>query len=242
MPHVANVLQGSLLLRWLYRLALAMTVLLLLLLLATGLMLNHGGGPVLGRLPVAQDWLQRHYSLPGADPASAAPGLVHHLPAGDLAVHDGQLRFNERELGECPRLVGVVEQPGQVLVACSNRLFLLSPDGELLRQADALRGIPEGLSAVSRAGSEVLLRQGNSTFSVDLGDLSVAPARSGSALSLPEAAAPATIDGERLLLDLHSGRLFGRYGPWLMDAMTLLFAGLALSGLVMAHRRGRLRS
>jgi hypothetical protein len=45
------------------------------------------------------------------------------------------------------------------------------------------------------------------------------------------------IHWERVLFDVHSGRLFGRYGPWLMDIMAVLFVVLAVSGLVMARRR-----
>jgi hypothetical protein len=224
-------------LRWLYRTVLAVSVLAVLLLLATGLLLNHGTGAGLAQLPFTQDWLRRHYALPTV--AGAGPGLAHQLPTGELAVHEGRLYFNERVLGDCPRLVGVVEQPGQVLAACSNSLFLLTPDGELIRQADTLRGIPDGLSAVTRAGDAVLLRQGESLFSLDLGNLSVAPAGAGSSLSVPGVEAPGSVDGERLLRDLHSGRVFGRYGPWLVDALVVFVAAIALTGLLRTRRQGR---
>ncbi len=44
---------------------------------------------------------------------------------------------------------------------------------------------------------------------------------------------------ERIMQDLHSGRIFGHYGPYLMDAVGLLFLLLAGSGLWMflRHRR-----
>lgn len=36
---------------------------------------------------------------------------------------------------------------------------------------------------------------------------------------------------ERVLLDLHSGRIFGRFGPYLMDAAAIALLWLSLSGL-----------
>ena len=42
---------------------------------------------------------------------------------------------------------------------------------------------------------------------------------------------------ERVLLDLHSGRIFGEAGVWLVDAAALLFLLLAGSGLWLWGRR-----
>jgi len=45
------------------------------------------------------------------------------------------------------------------------------------------------------------------------------------------------IDVERILLDAHSGRLFGRWGVWIIDFFALSFFVLALSGLVIYFKR-----
>ncbi len=42
---------------------------------------------------------------------------------------------------------------------------------------------------------------------------------------------------ERVLLDLHSGRILGEAGVWLVDAAALLFLLLAASGLWLWGRR-----
>ena len=36
---------------------------------------------------------------------------------------------------------------------------------------------------------------------------------------------------ERVLLDLHSGRILGRFGPWLMDLAAVLLLVLAVTGI-----------
>lgn len=43
---------------------------------------------------------------------------------------------------------------------------------------------------------------------------------------------------ERILLDVHSGRIFGHYGPWLMDGAALMLLILAATGII-GWLRGR---
>ncbi len=40
------------------------------------------------------------------------------------------------------------------------------------------------------------------------------------------------LSAERILLDVHSGRILGRYGPWLMDGAAILLLILAATGLI----------
>lgn len=44
---------------------------------------------------------------------------------------------------------------------------------------------------------------------------------------------------ERVILDLHSGRIFGPWGPWLMDAAAILLLFLAGSGVSIWWKRQR---
>lgn len=44
---------------------------------------------------------------------------------------------------------------------------------------------------------------------------------------------------ERVLLDVHSGRIFGRYGPSVMDAAALLMVFLAGTGVLIWLKRKR---
>jgi len=47
---------------------------------------------------------------------------------------------------------------------------------------------------------------------------------------------------ERVILDLHSGRIFGRYGVYLMDFAAIALLWLSLSGLwVWSSRRNKMR-
>lgn len=227
------------LLRWHRRLGIV-SALFVLLLAVTGLLLNHTHELGLDRAPLENPALRKLY---GVEAAPAPAGLVQSLPAGELAVSSGRLRLGARDIGDCPQLVGVVEQPGQVLAVCSNRLWLLTPEGEVIDQADGVRGVPEGLTAVGQGEGQVLLRRGDESLAVNLSDLSLKPAAPAPGVTWTEvtgqASPSADLDWEQLLLDLHSGRLFGRFGVLLMDAMALLFVALAVSGIIMWRRRHR---
>lgn len=226
------------LLRWHRRIGLVAAVFLLLL-AVTGILLNHTHDIGLDQAPLENRWLRAHYGLESAE----TPENRHQLAGRSLQALDGQLRLGKERLTDCPQLVGVMEKRDQVLVVCSDRLILLTPDGQLIDQADSLRGIPSGLSAWSEQGDTILLKTRDSSVGVNLADLSVHPVSAGSDVqwqgSAPDvvAAPPDAITWERVVLDLHSGRLFGRVGVWVVDFMGVASILLALSGVYVFWRR-----
>lgn len=236
-------LSGRLVLvRWHRRIGLVSAAFALVL-AATGLLLNHSHDLGLDRMPLENPLLRQAY---GVAPDPVAGSLRHVLENGAvLQAVAGRLRVGDQDLGACPQLVGIVEQGAQLLAVCSDRLWLLTPRGEVIDQADSVRGVPPGLSAVGQGQGQVLLRQGGQHFTVDLGDLSLrpAPAAPAAGITWTEPATPAAskadLDWEQVLLDVHSGRILGRFGVWLVDAMAIAFVVLALSGLAMAWRRRR---
>lgn len=173
--------------------------------------------------------------------AAPAPLLTQTLPGGELLARDGRLRIGDRDIGPCPRLVGVVVQAGRVLAVCSNRLWLLTPEGEVIDQADSRRGVPEGLSAVGQGEGRVLLRRGDESMAVDLADLSLKPALPAPGVNWTEAA-PAPVAGQdwrQSLPDLLGGRLSGAWSGWLPGVVAILCLGLVGAGLARwwRHRR-----
>lgn len=211
----------------------------LLLLAVTGLLLNHGHDIGLDRMPLENAWLRAHYGL-----ASVASAPRHTVDGRPLSVKNGQLWLGEEHLAECPHLVGVMSRRDEVLVVCPDRLVLLTPDGQVIDQADSLRGIPSGLSAYSEQGETILLKTADNSLGVNLSDLSVRAVSVGPDVvwrgAAPAGDGVAPIDAftwERVMLDLHSGRLFGRAGVWVVDLMGVASILLALSGVVLHVRR-----
>lgn len=238
------------LLRWHRRLGLTAACFVLLLAL-TGLMLNHSHELGLDQKPLQSPFWHKVYGVPEA-PASGEYTIGSHR----LHSAGGKLYLDQRVIADCERLLGTAEKAGQFLVVCPRLLVLLTADGEVIDQADGLRGVPEGLSSVSRQGDAVVLHRPGGELAVDLNDLSLRPLLGGGAGAgggageehalqalpadmQPTAAVAPELTRERLLLDLHSGRILGPWGVWLVDGMAILFAVLAISGLVLFRRHHR---
>lgn len=226
------------LLRWHRRVG-VVAALFVLMLVGTGLLLNHSHDLGLDQKPLESTFWRKIYGLP---PLAAAS---YRLGSHELAIRSGKLYLDESMLADCERLLGMVQSAGQVLVVCPKRLVLMTPDGQLIDQADGLRGVPPGLSAVRKQGDKVVLESAHDRYAVNLDDLSVhslggaaepPPSVEAPPEPMPSAATP-EVTRERLLQDIHSGRILGRFGPWLVDAMAVLFAVLAVSGLVLSRRR-----
>jgi uncharacterized iron-regulated membrane protein len=139
-----------------------------------------------------------------------------------------------------------------VVVASSAALYVYRKDGALIERLDrsALPGAP--VQAIGTGERQVVLRTASGTFeSADALSWRPAP-RDGVAWSAPAELSAAEreryadllepgVSVQQLLLDLHSGRFAGRYGPLVVDILAVLLAVLSVSGawlfLKPRHRR-----
>lgn len=241
--------------RWHRRIGLA-AALFVLLLSVTGIALNHSPGLALDQTYVQWQWLLRSY---GDDSAAR---IGYRLDAGWLSRSTGgQLYFNSTEVTTCyDELVGALQTPDFVLAACADQLVLLLPDGQLIEALTTSGGLPTpvaGIGRVEYGGQPAIALQVESQWRladvdalqfhepVPAGALveqaAPGPLPAGIANALP--GAQQWLTWERVLLDLHSGRLFGPVGVWVMDAAAVLLMCLASSGVAMwaLHRRRRVR-
>jgi hypothetical protein len=143
-----------------------------------------------------------------------------------------------------------------LLAACAEELLVITPAGALLESVSASTGLPAPLQGIGIVDSQVALQADGVWWVADLEqmDFSQRVRAGGSAVgqlvpdTLPsdirtQIPAPARwLSWERVLLDLHSGRLFGQAGVWVVDAVGVLLITLASSGTLMwwfHRRRGR---
>ncbi len=221
-----------------------------LLLAVTGLMLNHTDTLDLSKQKLGQRWLLQWY---GIEPAN---GTFFRADPYWLSQWDEQLYLDSQPLPiqmEEP-LTGAVALPTMIVAASRNHLLLFTSEGELIEQLGKLDGIPENIEAItSDDHGRLLLKSGNVVLAgsvdenlwqrVSITPIWPIPTTPPTTLrnELLEQGAGATLALERVILDLHSGRIFGRWGNYLMDGVALILLFNAISGLLIWWRRRQQR-
>jgi len=235
--------------RWHVRIGLG-AVVFFLFLAVTGVVLNHATGLGLDNRYVHAGWLARWYGISAEAPRQAFRSGRH-----DLIAANGRWMLDGRLSGEkLPQPLGLVELPDIVVVASSNSLYLYGKDGALIDRLErsALPAVP--VQAIGADEQQLVLKTASGSFqSSDALSWRSAP-RDGIAWSRPADLSAADRDRyaqllepgismERILLDLHSGRFAGRYGPLVMDLVAVFLGVLSLSGAWLyfkrKHRRER---
>jgi len=221
-----------------------------LLLVLTGLALNHSPSLGLDHRHVSNSYLLSWYGL-------GQPKDVRSFAVGDdwLSFAGSQVYLNDQVIASVSEGVGAVSN-GELLIVASNReLLLFDLTGSLVERQPWDRPGATAIDAIgSLASGAVVLRAGGMLWLTDQdmlrwhrlerpheiavwsqagttpGDLQVAISEQyrGDGPSL-----------ERLLLDLHSGRIFGPIGVIIYDLFALALGFLAISGLILWLRSRR---
>jgi len=230
----------GLLWRWHRRLG-VLAALFALVLAGTGIVLNHSPELGLDRRFVDWPWLNRLYGDSSGDLTAFRPGS-HWL----TRAANGSLYLDTREVAPCDgMLVGALAAGELLLAACAEELLLITDSGELVESVGASSGLPVPVTGAGLVDSQVVLQAGGTWWLADLEQMEFRTRAPGGVLITQQAAGrlpQAVREGipteqwlhwERLLLDLHSGRLFGRLGVLWVDLVGVLVASLATSGITM---------
>ncbi len=222
----------------------------------SGILLQHSHQLKLDQLGAEWHWLQSHY---GIQPQPPQTGL--RLEQHWLSHVDGHLYLNEQLIGQGTPPVGFTRLGLLWAAASRESLWLLNDKAEVLDQLQGL-DLPGRITAVASESGNLLLATERGLFSADPlaanwpdwqpATRSIEVQYHSSELppeltrKLVEQARYQALNWERLILDAHSGRLFGHMGVWLMDAMAVIFVLLGITGLWLwlrfqRSRRRRLR-
>lgn len=214
--------------------------LLVVVLASTGLMLNHTEKLQLDSRYVSNNWLLDRYGI-------HAPTNIRSYPLHDhwLSQWGEHLFLGPIEVGKTQeKLRGALFYEDMLVIALENEVWLLTPQGELIEKLGDSEGIPAGIRTIGitdnnqvalmtahdvyTASRDLLIWQDTPETIAVWADRKDLPAHlhqrllekyRGRGLSL-----------ERIILDLHSGRIFGQYGTYIMDAAAVLMLFLAFSG------------
>jgi hypothetical protein len=184
----------------------------------TGIALNHSHGLGLDRKYVGWSWLLEAYGMSERKPYA-----------------------------------GMVRLESLIVVGDGDKAHVLLGTGDLVESIDLGATLPGGIERVGQVDGRVVLQSGDFLYHSDadftnfeLWDDGTPAIVSWSAEADPESEGLEVLQTawrgqgptiERVLLDLHSGRIFSLAGKVLMDIIALGLVLLSLSGLVLARRR-----
>lgn len=215
----------------------------LIVIVGSGIALNHTDALGLAHQEVRSEALARWYGL-----RTQAPESGFRLGDAWLVAQDERWVFGGRVLPEhFPPAIGAAVFDRWVVVTTGEALYLFERSGRMVDRIDraGLPAVPiRALATDAQHG--IVLSTAKGTFeSIDGIDWK------RSALTPRWSAAevlPAQVKGEiaqhfvpgiqteRLLRDIHSGRILGPAGPWLVDGVAVLLVLLAASGAWMFLR------
>jgi uncharacterized iron-regulated membrane protein len=212
-------------------------------LVITGWALNHTAELGLARLSVHTPWITAWYGLPGEVPATGYTASGHWL----IATQNDALLDGKPIPAKLSGAIGISVTNEFVAIANRDRLILLDTQGRIVDDLSGKQLPGNPISAIGSAQNKIVLRaetdyasSDGATWAPFTGEASWSTAQSLPPTQQAHAKqlAPA-LPLERIVQDLHSGRILGHFGPYLMDAVGLLLLLLAASGLWMFIRRRR---
>ncbi len=211
----------------------------------------------------ARRWFRRAHRWAGL---SLVVFILFLSLSGMALNHTEDLKLDSRYVGwswlldaygmeEPGPYAGMVSLGSMVIVADDYRVHVLLASGELVETIDLGATLPGVIERIGRVGDYAVIQSGQALYrsDEDITRFEYWDAQRQSEVAWSAEVLPATeglealdaawrgpgLTAERLLLDLHSGRVLGRAGPWLMDAIAVFLILLSLSGLVLSRVRNR---
>ena len=209
----------------------------------SGIALNHSDKFKLNTTFIKMEWLLDLYQIgPASEP-------IGYLSSNNWVVQVGKrIYFNNKEIiNEANKLVGIVKINDTYVIAYDGKLMLLNKKGEILELLTGAEGVPAGMTKIGYDKQDnIIIKSAHGYYRANLDilqwseyDFINANWSSTSKITEPlkanilEQYRGTGLTAERTLLDLHSGRIFGKWGLYFVDLIAVLFVFIALTGIWM---------
>ena len=217
--------------------------LLIIILAVTGIFLNHTDELKLDKQFIESPWLLNWYDI---EPPQRIISYV--AKNNTVSLIEDQLYLDKKFMsGHYDSLAGAIHFQDMVVVAIDKQLLLFTVEGELIERLIDINGQSLTLGAIGKIGDDLLVIQTDHVL-VSNADLNIWQPPSKQQLANVEWSYPAGLPVEdqqqlthryraniltleRIMLDLHSGRIIGNYGVYLMDAAAVILLLLSFSGI-----------
>jgi hypothetical protein len=208
---------------------------------ATGILLNHTEEFGLAKTNVKSEQLLRWY---GIEIPATQTYISEKL---FLSLAGRRLYLNAQPVeGNYQSLNGFISMQDFLLASVDDKILVLQPDGSIIETLESFHGIPAGVHTIGLLNSLPTVKTESGIWQSDptllqwehLNTINSRVNWSQTGV-LPDQFVTAIQDDqrgdglplERVILDLHSGQILGKAGPWIADTVAALFILLALSGI-----------
>ncbi len=216
-------------------------------LVMSGIALNHSQQMQLNNNYIQTQWLLDLYQInPANEPVSFEADGIRVSQLGE------RIYFDKREIAkDVQQLIGLVSTNDVVTVAFDGQLLLLTKDGETIEHLTGVEGVPAGMKEIgSDSRGDIVIKAAHGYYHVNLDALEWKEYDYLEASWLLASAIPDALNEdllhqyrgsgltiERVLLDLHSGRIVGSWGVYFVDLIALLLLVLSCTGVWMWWKR-----
>ncbi len=220
-------------------------VIFIMLLAITGIMLNHTDALKLSKTKINNSIVLSVYEI---NPKEAP--ISYKTEQHIFSQLDEQIYFDDKKLFNSKQQIRGVTNAGEIIILVLSRdVVLLSRDGELIDRYPLAQKTE--IEHVGMLNKKAIIKMMDQTMwqadediinwqAIDSIQMSWAPqTQLNEALkeNLLEQYRGEGLPLERIVLDIHSGRILGNFGVYIMDGVAILMMFLSLSGLWMWWQR-----
>jgi hypothetical protein len=213
---------------------------------ATGLFLNHSHELALDKTSVQHENMLNWY---GIEKPKNIP--AYRVATDWITQWQGRIYFNDKPVSDSHyKLIGAVATSTFLVAALEEEIWLLTINGELVEK---ITSPGEKLGDMKKLGlhnDRIVIATSTGHYLADADLIAWQPYQGSEVswsshdslsdqLSSVIFAQTHSITRERLLLDMHSGRVFGTTGVIIVDLIAIVLIVLAISGTVMWYRRSK---
>lgn len=209
-------------------------------LVITGIVLQHSDDLGLPTNHLSNSWLLKYYGIKPNPITTYQLGNQTISHAGEQLYLSGSHFTSDQE-----NIFGAVELNKQIIIAVDSALLVIDHAGNLIDEITTQDGLVEAPLGIAVSDSREIVIRGVNTYWQGDSALTEWQALSGPhpEWASPDITLPALrqviesqdmgrqINMERFILDAHSGRVFGKYGVFVIDAAAILLLLLSVTGI-----------